>query len=198
MVLRLGFSASRGILENMGKDLAVEIRDAVAACTTDDQTRRRFLDRIASGLLTRDERADSHFCVYFLPFDEKTGRVFFVHHKKSGLWLSPGGHIDVGENLHQALNREIREELGLNEFFSRPPQPKFLSITPIDRPTQACKSHYDIWYVMQTDGGGFAIDPREFLATKWLDIQEAIALTDDRPHKMFLELLRDREKFFRL
>ena len=69
--------------------------------------------RLAQGHLTRDDGNMSHFCCYFLPYNPDTKQVFIVHHKKSGLWLSPGGHIDQGETLMQTLNREIEEELGV-------------------------------------------------------------------------------------
>lgn len=36
-----------------------------------------------------------------------------LHHKKLGLWLPPGGHIDPGELPEEAALREIREETGL-------------------------------------------------------------------------------------
>jgi len=42
------------------------------------------------------------------------GRVLFVHHKKHGKWLQPGGHIELAEDPLEALSREIEEEVGLS------------------------------------------------------------------------------------
>ena len=143
------------------------------------KTRDLFLKRAGEGLPTRDENPKTHFSVYFLPYNSVIRKVFMVYHKKSGLWLSPGGHIDKGETLFEALNREISEELGVKHFFSEEPAPFFLSITQIENKTQTCKTHYDFWYLFPTDGSGFNIDMVEFHDTKWLSISEARKIVTD-------------------
>ncbi len=40
--------------------------------------------------------------------------VLLIHHKKLGLWLPPGGHIEKDEVPDDALTREFKEELNLN------------------------------------------------------------------------------------
>jgi 8-oxo-dGTP diphosphatase len=40
-------------------------------------------------------------------------KVLLVKHKKLGIWLNPGGHIEVGELPHQAAEREFFEETGV-------------------------------------------------------------------------------------
>lgn len=145
----------------------------------DPEVRQRFLERAQEGRLTRDENERSHFCVYFLPYNPETKQVFIVHHKKSGLWISPGGHIDRGEDLLLTLNREIKEELGVEHEFSELPQPFFLSITPIDNTVQPCKEHLDSWFLFQTDGKNFNVDPHEFHSTQWVDVSEVGSLVTD-------------------
>ena len=41
------------------------------------------------------------------------GKVLLVKHKKLGIWLNPGGHIDDGELPHEAAEREFFEETGV-------------------------------------------------------------------------------------
>lgn len=40
-------------------------------------------------------------------------KVLLIHHKKLDLWLPPGGHIEKNETPDEAVEREFREELGL-------------------------------------------------------------------------------------
>src|SRR5262245_32167127 len=50
-----------------------------------------------------------------------TASVYVVHvnkvllhwHKKAGIWLPPGGHIELDEDPNQAALREVKEEAGL-------------------------------------------------------------------------------------
>lgn len=40
--------------------------------------------------------------------------VLLVHHKKLGVWLQPGGHVEPFETLLEAAHRECREETGID------------------------------------------------------------------------------------
>lgn len=40
-------------------------------------------------------------------------RVLLLKHKKIGTWLTPGGHVEKDEFLHEAAEREFFEETGL-------------------------------------------------------------------------------------
>jgi len=154
------------LYQNIAKIIKREICDS-------QETYREFCQRLEEGNLTRDENILTHFGTFFLPFNPESRQLFLAHHKKSGLWIAPGGHIDQGEILLDTLNREIWEELGVKDHFKKAPNPFLLTITRINNTTQPCKAHYDIWYLMTTDGADFNIDPQEFHDTRWLTIDEA-------------------------
>ncbi len=43
------------------------------------------------------------------------GKVFLMRsHKWRGKWVLPGGHIELGEPMEQALRREVKEETNLD------------------------------------------------------------------------------------
>ncbi len=42
------------------------------------------------------------------------GKVLLVHHKKMGMWLPPGGHINENELPAECAVREAKEETGLD------------------------------------------------------------------------------------
>ena len=173
---------------NMLYDQISKIID-ISICDS-ESTHTNFLKRLEEGAFTRDENPQSHFCAYFLPYNSENKKVFIVHHKKSSLWLSPGGHIDKGEGLLETLNREIDEELGVKTFFKELPSPFLLTITPIENKVQPCKTHLDIWYLVNTDGANFNVDPKEFHETKWLTIDEAEKIVTDPPNRKALEFVK--------
>lgn len=157
-----------------------------------ESTHTNFLKRLKEDAFTRDENPQTHFCTYFLPYNTEGKKVFIVHHKKSDLWLSPGGHIDEGEGLLEALNREIDEELGVKQLFQKTPSPFLLTITPIENKVQPCKMHFDIWYLINTDGANFNVDPKEFHDTKWLTIDEAEKIVTDSSNRKALEIIKKK------
>lgn len=172
-------------------NLRDRIKKEITSDICSEDVGKRFLERAEGSSLTRDENPVSHFCLYFLPYNPATKQVFIIHHKKSGLWLTPGGHIDEGENLLQALNREILEELGVENKIKDGARPFLLTITPIDRAVQPCKEHLDLWYRFSTDGSDFKVDTREFLDAKWLSINEARKLITDLPNLQALDKMEE-------
>lgn len=173
--------------------LADQLRKIVNRSLCDEKkVYLNFLQRIEEGNLIRDENEKSHFCLYFLPYNPDTKEIFITYHKKSGLWISPGGHIEKGETVLDTLRREIKEELGLDFNVGKIDAPFMISITEIDNPPQLCRAHYDIWYLILTDGGDFNIDSREFHESRWVTLKQARKLVTDPNNIKALDLLEQQ------
>lgn len=56
---------------------------------------------------------EKHFCVSVYVYDENEKKVLLVKHKKMGLWVQPGGHVEPNESMEEAAVREVYEETGL-------------------------------------------------------------------------------------
>ena len=169
-------------------NLQSEIEAALDRCVAASD-RVEYQARLIEGALVRDENIHSHCCAYFVPYNPATKQILLGDHKKSGLWLMPGGHIDANETLLTTLNREIEEELGVSNFYTQRPEPFLLSITNIVTDVRPCQKHFDVWHVMETDGEGLEIDYTEYNEVRWVTIKEARALVTDPANLMALDRL---------
>ena len=105
---------------------------------------------LASGQpLFRTEPPDvppKHLVCYFVPVDEAATSVLLGEHRKAGLWLPPGGHVEDGEDPRQTVLREAGEELDIHATFHplAGESPFFLTVTPTNETsvtsTSACGS----------------------------------------------------------
>lgn len=125
-----------------------------------------------------------HLVSYFVPVDAATGQILLVEHRKSGLWLPPGGHVEPGEHPWDAVVRECHEELSVQAepLFTADATPLFVTRTP----TVDANPHIDVslWYVIKGDANvELDWDRGEFASVRWWP-QGDLAQADDRfdPH----------------
>jgi 8-oxo-dGTP pyrophosphatase MutT (NUDIX family) len=97
--------------------------------------------------------------------------------------------VDTGETLLEAVKREIHEELGMTDSITEDQTPFLLTTTSINNSAMPCKTHFDAWYLVLTDGSNFVIDPTEFHDSKWVTIDEARTLITDASNRKALEVV---------
>lgn len=125
---------------------------------------------IASGAqlfrIAKPAMPDPHLVSYFVLVDKAANKVLLVDHKKAGLWLPPGGHVELNEHPRETVKREIQEELGIQANFLSP-DPFFITIT---KTVGSTASHTDVslWYALTgcvSDELNF--DTEEFHRIQW-------------------------------
>jgi 8-oxo-dGTP diphosphatase len=72
---------------------------------------------------------DRHLVSYVVPVDPDCGALLLGDHVNAGLWLPPGGHVEIDEHPADTARREAAEELGLDTSGRLSERPLFLSVT---------------------------------------------------------------------
>jgi 8-oxo-dGTP pyrophosphatase MutT (NUDIX family) len=112
-----------------------------------------------------------HICSYFVVLDQEYSKILLVDHKYAGLWLPPGGHVEIDEDPKETVTRESFEELSIKaEFFYE--NPIFLTSTLT---VGATSGHTDVslWYVIQGDHKTlYNFDQNEFNGLQWFDFDK--------------------------
>lgn len=101
------------------------------------------------------------------------GRVLLHRHKRLGIWLQPGGHVDPGESAEEAALREVAEETGVEGELSAP----VLHVDVHEGPRGHV--HLDVrWLVHAAAGAVLAPGAGESQDVAWFEPAEALAATD--------------------
>lgn len=91
------------------------------------------------------------------------GDILLVHSPRRG-WEFPGGQVEEGETLMQALEREVREEAGINIYVGQ-----LVGVySNIGQPTKVMLDFIGTWA-----SGGLATS-NESLQTEWVSHHEAL------------------------
>jgi 8-oxo-dGTP pyrophosphatase MutT (NUDIX family) len=155
-------------------DLRALVEGHDPASPREEESRRRFLaelDRLAAPC---DEQADRTHVTASGIVVGPSGTVLH-RHKRLGIWMQPGGHIDSGETPDTAAQREATEELGL--AIAHPPGgPCLLQIDVHD----AARGHFhlDLRYLLLGEDADPHPPPGESPDARWCGWDEALTLVD--------------------
>jgi len=142
--------------------------------------------------IAKPDTPNKHLVAYFVLFDPVALKVLLVEHKNAGLWLPPGGHVEVDEDPIDTVKRECQEELGIDANFLYQ-TPVFLTST-LTVGLTAGHTDVSLWYVLNgchTDNYNF--DDAEFHKVQWFNLTD-IPYTQTDPHmRRFIDKLLQHE-----
>jgi 8-oxo-dGTP pyrophosphatase MutT (NUDIX family) len=136
-------------------------------------------------------------CLTTVAWTLKGGKTLLVKHKKLGIWLAPGGHVEENELPQQAAEREFFEETGVrvqvisaesipegttSEYL---PTPFAMNLHWINKPSKTrgfCEQHYTLnFFVKVLDESTFGRQEEETDDIGWFTLDEIKELetTDD-------------------
>ena len=173
-------------------DLAAHVHRSIVARRPVDgrEARSRHRALVALGRLDRpfDRSADPPHITASGVVADRAG-VLLHRHKRLGMWIQPGGHIEAGETPWDAARRESEEETGLH-FAGWAGEAPLLHLDV--HPGGQGHVHLDLRYALRVEGDRTPAPPEgESQDVRWFDWDEAIAVTDPGLAGL-LRAMRDR------
>ena len=162
------------------EQLRAEVLASLAAHVPLDERERLDVERT----MTEMTRLDDPFSIDTGPV-HVTGSGFvvgrrgtiLVRHKKLGLWLQPGGHVDAGEAPWEGARREVIEETGLPaQLLGASPELVHVSVHPLPPPIG--HTHLDLRYLFAAGDADPSPPPEESQEVHWFSWPDAIATAE--------------------
>ncbi|HUB92603.1 MAG TPA: NUDIX domain-containing protein [Candidatus Saccharimonadales bacterium] len=100
----------------------------------------------------------------------RKGQILFVSsYKWKGMWSIPGGHVELGERIVDALRREIKEEVGIEVTVTR-----LLNVQSAIYPKHFVRKVHFIFfnYLCEAKADKVKIDKDEVQSYKWVTPEE--------------------------
>ena len=154
----------------------VQVQDRVAVDEREHESIAAFLTEYDALTAPFDEHTDTtHVTASAIVIGERG--VVLHKHKRLGIWLQPGGHIDAGETPWAAALREAEEETGLPVTW-----PGAAGVQPLAHVDAHAgprgHRHLDLRYVVHAAAVDPAPGPDESQDVRWFSWDDALAMAD--------------------
>lgn len=164
------------------------VREQLRGYQPVDATEADFVARMIQ--LTRAEAAcershfePGHFTASAFVLSPDRRDVVLIHHKKLGIWVQPGGHVEPSDaDLVAAARREVLEEVGLGELelLSNGASPLFdvdIHLIP-GRKADPAHEHFDVRFAFLAKTRDL-VHSEEVADLRWVPLGELGTLATD-------------------
>ena len=156
------------------EDLRILVEGHEPASPREVEARERFLTELGRLAAPCDEHAGPTHVTASGIVVGRRGTVLH-RHKRLGIWMQPGGHIDAGETPDGAARREATEELGL--AVAHPAAGPLLIHLDVHEAAHA-HTHLDLRYLVLGADADPMPPPDESPEARWCSWDEALAMAD--------------------
>lgn len=135
-----------------------------------------------------------HFTASAFVLSPDQRELILIHHKKLGIWVQPGGHVDAEDaDLEAAARREVAEEVGLVELRPFGASGALFDVDIHEIPARkadAAHEHFDVRFAFVSSTRDF-VRSEEVADTRWVPLADVARVTSDRSVLRAVEKLRD-------
>jgi 8-oxo-dGTP pyrophosphatase MutT (NUDIX family) len=156
------------------EELRVLVEGHAPASPREVVAQQRFLSELAGLSAPCDEHAGPTHVTASGIVVGRRGTVLH-RHKRLGIWMQPGGHIDPGERPDEAALREATEELGLP--VAHPAAGPLLIHLDVHEAAFG-HTHLDLRYLLLGADSDPMPPPDESPDARWCSWDEAMAMAD--------------------
>jgi 8-oxo-dGTP pyrophosphatase MutT (NUDIX family) len=165
--------------------LTDDARELLARYAPSDAREAAFVARMrvlldAPAPFSRASFDPGHFTASAFVLSPERDAVLLIFHKKLGLWLQPGGHIEEADaTIAGAALREVSEEVGVNDA-AEPVEGLFdVDVHPIPaRRDEPAHEHFDLRTLLVAGTREFAASD-EVAGARWVPLHEVASVTRD-------------------